>query len=159
MEPWIQVLVLLGLLCLGWIAGGYSERRHIRSLLEREDDYSDVLVSDLKTFPKATVAAPAPTIVFAEVVIAADYLKVFFASLRRLVGGELGSYRSLMERARREVILRLIERARVLGYNALANVRVEAADVGGNASRRGLPMVSVLAQATAYCAEPPPPRF
>jgi uncharacterized protein YbjQ (UPF0145 family) len=86
-------------------------------------------------------------------------LKVFFASLRRFFGGELGSYRSLMERARREAILRLIERARVLGYNALANVRIEGADVGGNATRRGLPMVGVIAHATAYHAEPPPPRF
>jgi len=159
MELFVQLLVLLCLLALGWVAGGLNERRHLRSLAEREQDYADVIISDLKSFPNVTAHQRPPRLVIAEVVIAADYLKAFLASFRRFFGGELRSYRTLMERGRREAILRLVEQARVQGYNALANLRVESADIGGNAQRRGMPMVCVIAYATAYHAEPPAPRF
>jgi uncharacterized protein YbjQ (UPF0145 family) len=159
MDLLVQLLVLVGLLTLGWVVGGIRERRHLRSLAEREEDYADILVTDLTSFPQVALQHHPPRLMVAEVVIAADYLKAFLASFRQFFGGELKSYRSLMERGRREAILRLVEQARVLGYNALANLRVESADVGGNAQRRGMPMVSVIAYATAYRAVPPPPRF
>ncbi len=159
MDLLFQLLVIASLLALGWLVGGVSERRHLRSLAERERDYADILVTNLKTFPKRVHSQQPPRLLVTEVVIASDYLKAFLGTVRQFFGGELRSYRSLMERGRREAILRLIEQARVEGYNALANLRIEAADLGGNTQRRGMPMVSVIAAATAYNADLPPLRF
>jgi len=86
------------------------------------------------------------------VAAATDYLKIFLASLRGILGGEIASYRSLMTRARREAVLRLIEQAQAKGYNALSNLRLHGADVGGSALRTGTAMVCILASATAYHA-------
>jgi uncharacterized protein YbjQ (UPF0145 family) len=52
----------------------------------------------------------------------------------------------LLERARREAILRLIEQARSRQFNALCCVRLEASNVGKGI----MPMVAILAYATAY---------
>ena len=50
--------------------------------------------------------------------------------------------------------MRIIEQARSQGYNAVCNVRLETADVGGSSSRRRAAMAAILASATAYHAAP-----
>jgi uncharacterized protein YbjQ (UPF0145 family) len=91
-----------------------------------------------------------------EAVISSDYLKTFLGSLRKIFGGELRSYRSLLERARREALQRVIEEAKSMGYNAVCNVRFDSSDIAGASGRnRGMVMVTILASATAYhCRRP-----
>lgn len=157
----VELSIVVALLVLGFVAGGAAERKHLRSLLERERRHADILTSDVKTFPRADPARPGAELLVAEVVIAADYLKTFLAGLRGLVGGEVGSYQTLLMRGRREALQRLREQARARGYSALGNLRIETADVGGNASARRMPMAAILASGTAYHAvpgsRPPPP--
>ena len=43
------------------------------------------------------------TLVFGQTVVATDYLKTFVASIENLFGGELKSFATLMDRARREL--------------------------------------------------------
>jgi uncharacterized protein YbjQ (UPF0145 family) len=133
------------------VAGGYAERKHLRNLAAREAQNADFFISQLRSYPGArTDVNSPPTIVFGEVSIASDYLKSFLSGLRRIFGGELRSYHSLLVRARREALQQLVERARERGYNAICNVRVESADIAGNSKRRRMPMVAILASATAY---------
>ena len=95
-----------------------------------------------------------PVSVTAEVVVGSDYLKSWLAGWRNIFGGELKSFQSLQERAKREVILRLVQRARENGMNAICNVRINSADIGGNTSggKKKVPMAAVIATATAYRA-------
>jgi uncharacterized protein YbjQ (UPF0145 family) len=94
--------------------------------------------------------------VVAETVIATDYLKSFVASIRRLFGGEVRSYHSLLARARRETTQRLVEQAQAMGHNAICNLRLVTADVGGStASKKGAAMVAILGSATAYTYRAP----
>jgi uncharacterized protein YbjQ (UPF0145 family) len=129
----------------------------LRLLAAREAANGDFLISQIKSFPGALAGATAPTIVISEAVIATDYFKTFIATLRKIFGGELRSYNSLLHRARREALQRLVEQARQHGYNAICNVRIESADVGGNTMRRRAAMVAILASATAYHRAPTPP--
>lgn len=141
------------LLALGLFVGGYTERRHFRKLAEREAANGDFLIAQVKTYPHAVAGPHPPTLIIGEAVIATDYLKSFLAALRRIFGGEVRSYRSLLTRARAEALQRIVEQARELGYNAVCNVRFESADVGGNSQMRRVAMVAILASATAYhCA-------
>lgn len=139
------------LLLVGWLAGRAAERVHFRRLDQGEAEFADVVVTDLRRFTPAADASVGAAMVTAEVVIATDYLKSFLAGLRNIFGGEVRSYESLLRRARREAILRLREQARRMGCDAVCNIRMESADVGGSSnSRKGAAMVAVLAWGTAY---------
>ena len=149
----VQILVVVvPLFVFGILCGRTIEKRHFRSLEEREKQNTDFIQSQLRSFPLCSPNTRPPTLVVTEVVIASDYLKSFLASWRNLFGGEVRSFSSLQERAKRESVSRLIDQAKQQGYNAICNVRIESADVGGGSASRKVPMAAVLASATAYCA-------
>ena len=149
-ELFIQLGLLVFFLFLGLTAGTYFERRHQRSLDRRQEARGDFLISQLKSFPEAAQGAQSPQLIVGEAVIATDYLKSFLSSLRKIFGGEVRSYQSLLTRARREALERIVERARAQGYNAICNLRYETADVGGNTAAKRVATVAILASATAY---------
>ncbi len=139
------------LMMLGLVVGGSRERGHFRDIAFREESNRDFVQSQIKTFPAAVPGKSPPQMIVAEVVIASDYLKTFLAGLRNFFGGEMGSYQTLLERARREAVLRVIEQARTLGYSAICNVRLQTADIGGGtSSQTRAAMAAIIASATAY---------
>lgn len=148
------ILTLVPLVVCGLIIGRSIEKRHFANLESREFTHQNVLVTQLKSFPKAIAADAQPTVVMAEVVIGSDYLKTWLSAWRNLFGGEMKSFQKLTERAKREVKLRLIEEALDRGYNAICNVRISSADIGGNTSgqKTKMPMAAVIATGTAYRA-------
>jgi uncharacterized protein YbjQ (UPF0145 family) len=148
--------IFLILLLVGLFVGGWQERRHFASILRREQQMAETLVTQIKSFPDSVPGDPPPMIMVAEVVVGTDYLKSFLARLRNIFGGEVRSYQSLLERARREAALRILARARHQGYNAVCNMRFETADVGGNSTMRTVAMVAIMATGTAYHAAEPP---
>lgn len=150
----LQLGIPLFLIVLAVIVGGSVERAHFRSLRRREKELADVLVTNIKTFPGGVHESKVPALVSGNVVIATDYLKTFLANLKKIVGGELKSYETLLERSRREALLRLLEEARSRGFDAVCNLRFESADVGGMTGKRGAAMVEVYAYATAYRRAP-----
>lgn len=140
---------------VGIFGGRISEYRHLRSLEQREEETNDMIVTQIKSFPASISSDQPPSIVFAETVIASDYLKTFFSKIRGIFGGEIRSFQRMQERSRRETLLRLIDSARDQGFNAICNVRLETADVGGGTMTRGkkaMPMACILGSATAYQA-------
>ena len=144
---------LFVLVPLGFILGRFSEKKHFRSLDEREAATSDIFVTDLKTFPMLSDADKTPEMLIGEVTIATDYYKTFAAGLRNFFGGEMRSFESLKIRARREAVLKILEQAKLKGFNAVCNLRMETADIGGSTiSRKSAVTVSILASATAYNA-------
>ncbi len=154
MDPLLEAVFYLGvplsLILLGLVGGRHNERQHLRQLALRAHRLRHMLVTDLRT-PSADVdPAVAPALITGEVVIASDYLKTFLANLRGIFGGELTSYVSLVTRAREEARLRLLEQAQRQGYDAVCNLRLSAADIGGNTGRQGIPMVAMLASGTGY---------
>ena len=165
MEAFINLFIQLGipllLLALGLTAGTLAERRHLRLIGTREKSFAEFHVSNLKSYPGGVAAGISPGVITAEVVIATDYFKSFVAGLRNIVGGEVRSYDSLMQRARREALLRLIEKANERGMDAVCNLRFDTMDIGGAASgrgkKKGVVMVCVIATCTAYKTAGAPP--
>lgn len=151
------IFFLVPLVVCGVIIGRWVEGRHLRRLADHEAERGDFLVTQLKSYPLAIPSQLAPTLVCAEVVIASDYLKNFFASWRNLFGGEVRSYTRMTDRAKREAVKRLVEQARAMGYNAICNVRVETAEIGDRRKKGAQAMASCLAYATAYQKAPGEP--
>ena len=152
----MELVIILVLIVVGYTAGTIAERSHYARLKARESENGYFLVTQLKSFPLHQPGSMSPQMVMAETVVASDYFKSFIANLRRLFGGEVHSFHSLLDRARRETTQRLVEQAQQLGYNAICNLRLETADVGGSsASKRAVAMVAILGSATAYHWEVP----
>lgn len=134
------LLGMLGLLAIGFGAGRYAERRHFRSLAAREAEFEDMVITNLKTVPSPRTARHA-LLVVGDAVIASDYFKSFAARLRNIVGGEVKTFHTLMLRARREALLRMLEQARRAGASEVHNVRYETSNI--RSAGRNNPAVSV----------------
>ncbi|MEJ2698381.1 MAG: YbjQ family protein [Desulfuromonadales bacterium] len=58
----------------------------------------------------------------------------FMASLKNLVGGELKGYTELLQESRDEALNRMTEQARILGANAVVNIRFATSSVAQGAA-------------------------
>jgi uncharacterized protein YbjQ (UPF0145 family) len=143
----IQLGFFLLLLVFGFIFGRYAERKHYRSIWQREDELRHVLVLNLR-FPPPGMLRHDGELVSGNVVISVDYFKTVVAGLRSLVGGRISVYESLLDRARREAILRMQAQAEKLGAEMVINMKFETSRVSGNAGR-SIGSIEVLAYGTA----------
>lgn len=147
----LEILLYMGipllLLLSGLVIGKTIESAHFRRLTEREQDLSGIMMSDIKQLPANWLASDA-VLVVGEAVIATDYFKVFVAALRNLFGGRVRGYEALMERARRQAIVRMLEEAQDFRANVVWNVRLETSTIQGKRERRSAG-VEVMAYGTA----------
>ena len=128
MEGIIQIGIFVVLLAVGLFAGRANERKHFRELAEDEERLRDIATSSGRgDWERGGFRSG--VLVVGSVVIAEDYFKRVAASLKSLVGGNIRSYESLLERGRREAIVRMKEEARRLGATHVANVRLETASL------------------------------
>lgn len=152
MELLIQIIVpivtVAVLLLLGFTIGRARERRHFADLDSRELANREFVVTDLRTVPPGMEPQSA-RLVMGATVIASDYLKTFLSGFRMVFGGEMRSYSTMINRARREARLRMIESARQAGALAVINVRFETSTVSGTTGRNAAPMSEVLCYGTA----------
>lgn len=145
MADLITFLLLLG---IGYGFGRLLEGRHFRSIIEREQQLNALPAIAVK-FPPAQLPAPRTRLVCGSVVISVDYFKRFLARLRNIVGGRVKSYESLLDRARREAILRMKEQARAQGATMVFNVKLETASISKGRRQKTIGSVEVLAYGTA----------
>ena len=82
------------------------------------------------------------------VVVSADYFKMFASALRNLVGGRVVVYESILDRGRREAILRMKEQAISWGATQVVNVRLETSTIGNQTGSKGLAAIEVVAYGT-----------
>lgn len=139
-------ITVVALLIIGYFVGTGFERKHYKSILKRERRLRNILVFDSK-FPK-NMDAKGGQLVQGNVVVSVDYFKRFVAGLRKIVGGRLGTYESLLDRGRREAVLRMKEEAKSLGANHIFNVRFETASISQGA-QGALGSVEVLVYGSA----------
>ncbi len=149
----LDMLVNFGLplilLLLAYFTGTWIERRHFRSIRTRENENVAFPVVSFDTMPQDWNAGSG-RLVSGSVVVSLDYFKRVIAGLRAIVGGRIKTYEPLLDRARREAMLRMIESAKRDGYDAIFNVRLETSRLA-NASGEGKRTagVEMLAYGTA----------
>jgi uncharacterized protein YbjQ (UPF0145 family) len=130
-------------------AGRWQERRHFRSIRQREEALRHIVALNTRYVPEG-VAAPGAQLVTGGVVVSSDYFKTFVAGFRAFFGGRFRGYETLLERARREALLRLKAEAQAAGATLVIGVRFQSTTIAGSST----PSVEVLAFGTALRTAP-----
>jgi uncharacterized protein YbjQ (UPF0145 family) len=131
----VRFVLPLALLIGAYLLGSYLERRHFSSIREREKAFQGYAVTTFEKLP-ASWRVGRSQLVAGNVVVSLDYFKRVVAGLRGLVGGRIKTYEPLLDRARREAMLRMLESAKGQGFDAVINVRLETSRLA-NSMRDG----------------------
>jgi uncharacterized protein YbjQ (UPF0145 family) len=145
----LQFGLPVALVALGYGVGRIIERRHYASLRQRETEFQGLVALSTRWVPEGVTATDGQLLT-ASVVVSADYFKAFVAGFRSLFGGRFRGYETLLERARREAMLRLKQQARDVGAPLVIGVRFHTTQVTGVAT----PAVEVMAYGTALRVAP-----
>lgn len=144
-----DLLVFFVLVTVGYVFGRRIEARHFAELRRRERDSLAFPVLTVRHVDPAWTVEDA-ALVTGIAVVSIDYFKYVAASLRNVFGGRVSAYESLLDRARREAILRMKDAARARGATMVVNARLEIASVSGlDVGTQGARSAEVLASGTA----------
>ena len=99
----------------------------MRTSVRREQAQAHVIVVDV---PGSTRPASRGELVISHVVLGCDYGKQLLARVRDIFGGEVRSFRRVLDRGRREALLRMQQQADQLGSDLVVNVRFTTAMLG-----------------------------
>lgn len=142
-----DILIIIVMLMLGYGFGQLAEKKHYRSIRDRETRHEDILVFSARTLPGDWQIVSAE-LVQGNVVISVDYFKRFLFSLRNIFGGRVEAYESLLDRGRREAVLRMKEHAHEFHSDAIFNVKFETSSISRGVSS-SMGSVEVFAYGTA----------
>jgi len=142
MEELITWGFWIGLFTVSYFIGTYKEKNHFASIVKRE--------KELVALPAITMRRPEDRavvkseLVMGNVVIAGDFFKQVVVQLASLFGMRISVAEGMMDRARREAVLRMKNQA--AGADAILNVRVEAMKIG---DRKKVTGIEAMAYGTA----------
>jgi len=142
-----SIIFALLLLLIAFFTGEIIERRHYKDIRSREQRWKRFPTVTFKRIPSGW-EVEGSEMVYGNVVISVDHFKRFLAGLRGIFGGRIKSYESLLDRARREALLRLKQEAMQGGFHAVINVRLETSRLANARGGEGVAGVEVLAFGT-----------
>lgn len=143
-----EIIIFIILAVLGYTAGTIAERKHYRSIETRERHYLNLPAVTTKNESFKDSDVEKAILVSGNAVISLDYFKRVLAGLRNIFGGEVVSYQTLIDRARREAILRMKETAG--NADVILNLRIETSSIGQTANRRNtIGSIEAIAYGTA----------
>ncbi|HAB43655.1 MAG TPA: metal-binding protein [Acinetobacter sp.] len=140
----IQIVIFAILFSVGFGFGRFNERKHLQYLDEQEQRLAYIRVNNSR-FIESTLPGH---MISSNVVISHDYFKYAIANVQNMLGGRLTSYESVVERARREAIVRLKLEAEKIGADQIMGIRISTTELGMQGG-----MVEVFAYGTAIQAK------
>jgi len=144
----VNILVTLSLIILGYMMGQRFEKRHYRSIRLREERLASLMAVPLKAPPMLGDSRHS-TLVMGSVVVSIDYFKRLAASLRSIFGGRITAYETVIDRGRREAVLRMKEHALSVGCDMVVCTRIETSRLASSAGDgKGTAAIEVLAYGT-----------
>ncbi len=106
----------------GYFFGSWIEKQHYRSIRDREKSFLRLPAVTSKNLLEDRPVEKS-IMVYGSVSLAIDAFKMLLSGLRSILGGRLSSTESILDRARREAILRLKEQAP--DSDIILNLRLE----------------------------------
>ena len=149
----MDLINLLVILVITYITGSCIEKRHFKNITQREIALirKPIVSFGVKKWTSNRKVKSAE-LVTGEVVISGDYFKSFVAGMKNFFGGRVTAFESVLDRGRREAILRMREKAK--NANLIVNARIETVmlnDPGSNPN--SVPQCAIIAYGTAITYE------
>ena len=138
-----KIGLTLVLFFIGWGFGRFIEQKHLKELAEKEQRLLHIRI-DTNKFQTSEAQGQ---LISSNVVISHDYFKYIIAQIQNFLGGNLTTYESVVERARREAIVRLKQEAEKIGAKQIMGLRLSTTELGMQGG-----MVEVFAYGTAISA-------
>lgn len=135
-----KIGITLVLFIIGWAFGRHIERKHLNALEQNERQLAYIRI-DTNKFQSTTQHGH---MVSSNVVISHDYFKYIIANIQNFFGGRLTTYESVVDRARREAVVRLKREAEAIGADHIMGLRLSTTEMGMQGG-----MVEVFAYGTA----------
>ena len=149
----MEDLIILALtLLVTYITGSLIEKAHYNKIKKREKALikQPIVTYGVKNWDTSKKVTKVE-LVSGEVVVSVDYFKTYAASLKNLFGGKLNSIESVLDRGRREAILRMREKAR--GANFIVNTKIEQVMMNDVSKPNSYPKCALIAYGTAITYE------
>ena len=135
-----KVLVFVILFTVGWTFGRHAERKHLNELEVQEKRLAYIRIDNNRFQTSENFGQ----MVSSNVVISHDYFKYVIANIQNFFGGRLTSYESIVDRARREAVVRLKLEAEKMGATHIMGLRLSTTELGMQGG-----MIEVFAYGTA----------
>lgn len=143
---WIIAFIIT---VVAYFTGSRDEKKHYESILQREDELRHIMLFSVKRPPRSFTNQQ---LVRGSVVISSNAFTRLLSGFRNFFGGNMASYETLLDRARREAILRMKQEADELGADMILNMKIETAtlgDIHNPQAQAALGTVEVLVYGTA----------
>lgn len=143
------------ILIIGWpilliILNVHIENKMLEQVARDEKDVEAIRVFNLKTVPENYETNGCRTqMVTGSITIAGSYLTHFVSSWRNVFGGEMKSYKKLLEIAKRFAIVRMKREAAALNASCIINIRYSTSNILMNSGNNGMSSIEVLVYGTA----------
>ena len=135
-----KIALFVVLFGIGWLFGRHIEQKHLKELEEKERALSHIRI-DTNKFQTSEYYGQQ---IESNVVISHDYFKYIIAQIQNFFGGRLTTYETVVDRARREAIVRLKQKALDQGSEHIMGLRLSTTELGMEGG-----MVEVFAYGTA----------
>lgn len=136
----LKLGITLILFAIGWLFGRAIEQKHLLELAQKEQQLAHIRI-DTNKFQTSMQHGQ---MISSNVVLSHDYFKYIIASVQNFFGGRLTTYETVVERARREAVIRLKLEAQKVGATQIMGLRLSTTDMGMDGG-----MVEVFAYGTA----------
>ncbi|MBC8414773.1 MAG: heavy metal-binding domain-containing protein [Nitrospira sp.] len=146
MTDYINIIVFFILISCGYFFGKHAEKNHYASINKREKKMLKIPTTNSRHPIGEIPDVMKSRLVHGNVVISVDYFKRILAGLRNFFGGPVRSYETLVDRARREAILRMKESCP--GAGQIINLRIETSSIS-QGGKNTIGSIEVLAYGTA----------
>lgn len=140
--------IIFIIITLFWLFFGKRvEKKHYISIQEREEKYKSIIVMSDKDLKRVKNNQSEWVLLIEGTVISIDAFKKLMAGFVNFFGWRMKAYESLVDRARREAVLKVKQRAYDGWYNVIANLRLETSSIS-KSTKNTVGAVEAIAYAT-----------
>tara|TARA_B100000315_G_C14539733_1_gene570271 strand:+ start:659 stop:1123 length:465 start_codon:yes stop_codon:yes gene_type:complete len=145
----MQLITTLVFFVIVFFIGTKIEKSHYKAVKEREIIFANLPAVSSKMVANLDKVVDS-RLVSGCIVISNDAFKKLVAQIYNIFGGRISVYETLLDRARREAIIRMKEQARTFGADMVVNTRFETSRLGAVSSQnKGMGIFEILAYGTA----------
>jgi uncharacterized protein YbjQ (UPF0145 family) len=143
----VELIFVVVIILVGYLSGTAVEKKHYSSIRKREALTRKFPVTGLKVLPASATSAE---LVIGHVVLSPDAFKSFLLGFYSFFGGRIKSYESLLDRARREAILRMKESAIKKNAKMIINLKLEEVPLNKDQRKQTITVVLVAYGTAIY---------